>query len=326
MPLIKYNEGLLRVGNSLANNLDCCCGGTPCECQSGSECVPEGQTNHRDPILVISNVPDEVIRISTSYLYPCTSRVCSPASTLTSVTTHKITGMSQLNGSYPILYLRYDPIDGWVDAEYGTGCNYWAWPEIEFELEWETTTANDHTPFSQNTSPCNPTSSSSGGAFTSKFSTYTATLDSPAAMLNYPPGALTLPNGLPGVPSSWRDEWWPCTLQPPHSSDGTRYTNSPFSTGNPFSPQTYGSGIANSVLGVGGHVGPAGRPINLPAPLPGYQVRYEEWCQLGFKKSDRWTEEVTLLTSSVGGTGNCAQRTEVYYSPFRMTREVFINP
>lgn len=326
MPLIARDGKLLRTETGLASSLDCCCGGTPCECEFGSECVPDGQTGHRDPVLVISNVPDEVIRVSTSLLYPCTSRTCSPTATLTRVTTHKIKGLSQLNGSYPILYLRYDSVDGWVEAEYGTGCNYWAWPEVEFEFEWETSDVLDHTPFTNNSSSCNPTSDSDGGTFTSTFSTYTATLDSPPAMLNFPPGALALPGGVPGVPLSTQIEWFACTDESPRNTGGTRYTNSPFSTGDPFSPATYGSGIANESVSPSGHWGPLGRPDPIPAPLPGYHVRHENWCFLGVKKSDRSTSEVTLLTSSVGGTGNCALRTDVYYSAFRMTREMFINP
>lgn len=324
--LVLRDGKLLRVGGRLAASLDCCCGGTPCGCISGSECVPAGQTNHTSPVLTISNVPDEVVRIQTNYYYPCTVRVCSPTDTLVQVDTHKITGLSQLNGSYPILYLRYDPVNGWVDAEYGSGCNWWAWPVIEFEFAWETTTVTDNDPFVEDFLPCNPKSTSIGGTFTSVFSARTATLDSPAAMMNYPPGA-TGPGGFPGITRTTETLFFPCASEPdrPLSSVVSRYTNSPFSTGNPFNSGSYGSGIATQLPpGGGGFWGPLGRPLGPPEPLSGYQLRFEDWCMLAQRKHDDYTDAATIV-SGIGGTGNCARRTEIYFSPFRMTRELSIN-
>jgi hypothetical protein len=123
---------------------NCTCNVDPCECYPSDS----GCTAPTAPSLTVSNVPDSVIRSITRTFSPCDGRPCDAASTLMASGYIEITGLSQLNGTYPAsTYIR--EVDGYYSRTFTEEsydpdvCKWWGFEKVTFTLDysWNWTSA-----------------------------------------------------------------------------------------------------------------------------------------------------------------------------------------
>jgi hypothetical protein len=129
---------------------NCTCNVDPCECYpSGSGCAAPAE-----PTLTITNVPDFVWTSIDRRFAECPGRPCNPSGVLGSNSYIEITGLSQINGTYPSLtYVRN--ADGYYSRSFSEEaydpnvCKWWGFAKPTFTLgySWSWTS-----PFSNNDS------------------------------------------------------------------------------------------------------------------------------------------------------------------------------
>lgn len=250
MGLIKYQDGLLRRGNALANSLDCCCGGTPCECISGAECLPS-LGYWRNLRMAISGFPAEIYRT-------------------TGVQAWRIFGLDQINGTYYLPYYIHNG-SNYEEAEPGSTCGYWGYQDIDFILTYETTNALNVTTSRQLLFRFNTLLMGYGNLFY-----YPEMTTVPANTMLIP--AMT--GAIAGIPLGSVKTPRPCFDQTEVVINTIRRSNDPFrKSSNPFE-------FGDHIFSVSYIPQSPGDIFGNPTPYPAgmYLVGHESYCDLLTKK------------------------------------------
>lgn len=301
----------------------CCTVVIPCECTEGGDCVPESPGYYQNLAVEISEVPNEIYATITGIDYSCTSRSCRPTEDLILTNDYRYSGFSQLNGTYPISFYRYDEdLNEYVEDDPATGCGYWGVADFVFDVDFTITQYEEYNP-SGASPPCNARDRSGTAALTLTFKPFFAGIVEPSYPVAVPPfGNISEPlifrhSGGTLVRSGF-------TLASGCNGGGTTPLSDNVNTNDPLAAITttpsYIGALVIDPLG-NNPITPPGLASGLPASAPaGMTIVNSQFCNILRVEAYSEYEQKTFVTVNV--PGNCGVYRDITYGGWQVRRKL----
>jgi len=304
----------------------------PCDCFDGGDCVPANPGYYRNLAVEISEIPDEIFRAETTITNPCTTRACRPTESLTNYLENRYLGMSQFNGTYPILFYQYDADnDEYVEASPRSGCGFWGAASVTKTVRHRRIRQAEFG-FSGINPPCNEFDYDGELTFDLTFDVFLNAVGVPTFPIPAPPGwndlelgprtsplMGTLPSAL--ITRRFTRKLSACLGGAVVETSDTVNTNDPIHRRSLF-PSYYG-GLINDE-GVSRRVTPPGIASGLPSLNfpPGVTIRNSAWCAINTVESLIEYEEYNTSTIR---TAACAESIFSTWGPWKIRRKLIFD-